>query len=106
VSVVEFNFSQSSVGRLALTLYRLLRDHQLALPPDEDLIDELSNVHLVETSPGSYRIDHDPDKHDDRVISLALAANHLLANRKRRPRNREAVGRGLADLAQPSPWGM
>jgi phage terminase large subunit-like protein len=104
VAVEEFTFSQSSVGRLALTLYRALRDHQLALPDDQDLIDELANVHLVETSPGSYRIDHDPDKHDDRAISLALAANHLLANRKRRPRNSESVARALADLAGPSPF--
>lgn len=53
--VVEFTFSQSSVVRLALTLYRALKDHQLGLPDDDDLIDELTNVHLVETSPGNLQ---------------------------------------------------
>ena len=79
IRVQEFIFSAASVGRLALTLYRLLRDHQLALYDEPDLLDELANVRLIETTPGSYRIDHDPDKHDDRAISLALAAQRLLA---------------------------
>jgi hypothetical protein len=38
------------------------------------------NVRLRETAPGVFRIDHDPDRHDDRVISLALVA-HRLAER-------------------------
>lgn len=78
VRVKEFPFTAQSVGRLAITLYRLLRDHQVALPDDPDLIDELVNVKLVETAPSSYRIDHDSSQHDDRVISLALAAHRLV----------------------------
>jgi hypothetical protein len=35
-------------------------------------------VRLRETSPGVYRMDHDPDKHDDRAVCLALAAVWLL----------------------------
>jgi hypothetical protein len=34
-----------------------------------------------------YRIDHDPDRHDDRVISLALVA-HRLAERPARPQGK------------------
>jgi hypothetical protein len=30
VHVTEFVFSATSVGRIALVLYRLLRDHQIA----------------------------------------------------------------------------
>jgi len=78
VPVVEFAFSSQSVGRLAMTLHRLLRDRALALPDDAELLDELANVRLRETSPGVLRMDHDPDKHDDRAIALALAAHHLL----------------------------
>lgn len=78
VVVGEFTFSASSVGRLALTLYSLLRDHALAIPNDPELIDELLNVRLRESSPGVYRMDHDPDKHDDRALSLSLAAHLLL----------------------------
>jgi phage terminase large subunit-like protein len=77
IPVEEFAFSSQSVGRLAVTLYRLLADRLLLLPDDQDLVDELVNVRLRETAPGQYRIDHDPDKHDDRVISLALVANRL-----------------------------
>lgn len=78
VAVAEFTFSSASVGRLALTLYRALRDTLLDLPgDDEDLVAELSSVVLRENQPGVYRIDHASDGHDDRVISLALVAQHL-----------------------------
>jgi phage terminase large subunit-like protein len=77
IPVEEFAFSSQSVGRLAVTLYRLLADRLLLLPDDEDLVDELVNVRLRESQPGQYRIDHDPDRHDDRVISLALVAHRL-----------------------------
>jgi phage terminase large subunit-like protein len=78
VRVERFDFTAGSVGRLTLTLYQLLRSRSLALPDDPDLIGELANVRLRETSPGTYRLDHDPDKHDDRAIALALAAHHLV----------------------------
>jgi phage terminase large subunit-like protein len=76
--VREFNFTQQSIGRLALNLYGLLRDQRLELPPDEALLDELANVRLRETAPGVFRIDHDADRHDDRAIALGLAALTLL----------------------------
>lgn len=78
VKVNEFTFSQGSIGKLAVTLHTAIRDHHLALPDDEDLIDELANIRLRETSPGVYRLDHDPDKHDDRGIALSLAAQRIL----------------------------
>jgi phage terminase large subunit-like protein len=82
VTVQEYPFTSQSVGRLAVTLFRLLRDQLLLLPADEGMVDELVNARL-ETAPGVYRIDHDPDRHDDRVISLALVA-HRLAERPAR----------------------
>lgn len=78
LKVAEFAFSTASVGRLAATMVELLRSHRLALPDEEDLLDELREVRLVEKSPGQYRIDHERGKHDDQVISLALAAQQLL----------------------------
>ena len=80
IKVEEFTFSSASVGRLASTLHLLLRDRALALPDDPELLDELANVRLRETSPGVLRMDHDPDKHDDRAITLAMAAMDLLSN--------------------------
>lgn len=78
IKVEEFTFSSASVGRLASTLHLLLRDRALALPDDPELLDELANVRLRETSPGVLRMDHDPDRHDDRAIALAMAAHDLL----------------------------
>jgi phage terminase large subunit-like protein len=80
IQVEEFTFSSQSVGRLAVTLYRLLADRLLVLPADEGLVEELVNVRLRETAPGVFRIDHDAGAHDDRVISLAMVA-HRLAER-------------------------
>ena len=84
--VVEFAFSSQSVGRLAQTLYQLIRAHALALPDDEALLDELANVRLRETAPGVVRMDHDPGHHDDRAVALALGATHLLNRPARRQR--------------------
>ena len=74
VSVEEWAFTSQSVGRLGQTLHLLLRDHRLALPDDEALLDELMTVRLRETSPGVYRLDHDSGQHDDRAVALGLAA--------------------------------
>ena len=90
----EFAFSQSSVGRLASALYGLLRDRTLSIPDDPELIEELAHVRLIEKSPGVFRMDHDPGRHDDRAVALALAATSLLkANEHAAP----SVG--------PSIWG-
>lgn len=76
--VVERPFTAQSVGRFASTLYGLLRDGNLELLEDPELLDELAHVRLRETSPGVVRMDHDPGRHDDRAIALALAATELL----------------------------
>lgn len=78
VAVKEFVFSSASVGRLASTLHLLLRNRALVLPDDEELVEELSNVRLRETSPGVIRMDHDADRHDDRAVALAMGAFELL----------------------------
>jgi len=78
VRIDEYPFSAQSIGRIASTLYLLLRDRALRLPDDEDLLDELRNVRLRETSPGVLRLDHDSGRHDDRAIALALAAHRLV----------------------------
>lgn len=91
IRVEPFTFSSASVGRLALTLYRLLRDRLLDLPDDADLVDELSSVILRETQPGNYRIDHASGSHDDRVISLALVAQSLAS---------KATGRTVLHVAE------
>jgi hypothetical protein len=90
----EYAFSASSVGRIASTLFQLLRDRAVALPDDPDLIDELLHVRLRETSPGVLRLDHDSGRHDDRAIALALAAHRLVERGEPRGRNGSFVARG------------
>jgi hypothetical protein len=85
VGVEQFTFTQASVGKLALTLFNLLRDHEVALPRDDALVDELATVRLLHPGPGLWRLDHDPSRHDDRVIALALAAQWLLEHGANRP---------------------
>lgn len=79
--VEEFAFTAQSVGRLAGTLFNLLRDRALGLPDDAGLLDELAHVRLRETSPGVLRLDHDSGRNDDRAVAVALAATHLLRER-------------------------
>jgi phage terminase large subunit-like protein len=80
VRIDEYAFGAQSVGRLASTLHMLLRDRRVSLFDDTELLDELANVRLRETSPGVVRMDHDPDRHDDRAIALSLAALALVEN--------------------------
>jgi hypothetical protein len=79
VDVIEHTFTTASNSRRALELLQLVREQRLALPPDEELIDELVALRLRETSPGVYRFDHDPDRHDDRAVACSLVANYLLS---------------------------
>ncbi len=85
VRTEEFTFSSGSVGRLASTMHLLLRNRALALPDDPELLDELANVRLRETSPGVVRMDHDAGHHDDRALALGLAAHQLLESAPSRP---------------------
>ncbi|MCU1592161.1 MAG: phage terminase-like protein large subunit-like protein [Frankiales bacterium] len=75
----EFHFSAPSKALLAATMIRLIHEQALDLPDDAELIDELVHVNLIENSTGMLRLDHDPGRHDDRAIALALAGQHLLA---------------------------
>jgi phage terminase large subunit-like protein len=79
VRVIEYSFTAASVGRLAVGLHNALRNRALALPDDPDLIEELANVRIKETSPNVYRLDHPAGQHDDRAISLALCVEALLS---------------------------
>ena len=78
VQVHEYTFTSASVGRLALSLHQAIRNHRIALPADEDLIDELAAVRLRKNTMGVYRLDHDSGQHDDQAVALALGAFWLL----------------------------
>ena len=78
VVVHEFAFTSTSVGRLALSLHQAIRNHRMALPPDEDLLGELRSVRLRKNTLGVYRLDHESGQHDDQAVALALGVYHLL----------------------------
>ena len=51
----------------------------MRLPDDPALKDELARVRLKETGPNLLKVEHRSGEHNDRVISLGIAATHLLS---------------------------
>ncbi len=70
-------FSLRENSERAILLHKLIAEALLSLPDDVGLLDELAHVRLVESSPGVYRLDHDRNRHDDRAVALAMAAQVL-----------------------------
>jgi hypothetical protein len=117
VTVTEWAFTSQSVGRLGATLHMLLRNHRLALPSDQELLDELATVRPRESAPGVLWLDRDAGRHDDRAVSLGLAAltDHpdtqsggfsipsvILANRQPAQLGRVSIGPRAAALLNPA----
>jgi hypothetical protein len=78
VDVLEYAFTASSVGKIALSLHQAIRQHRIELPADEDLLDELGSVRLRKNGVGIYRLDHNSGAHDDQAVTLALGCCQLL----------------------------
>lgn len=91
VHVEEFVFSSASVGRIASGLHLALRNRLLHLPNDEDLLSELGNVRLRETTPGVVRLDHDSGAHDDQAVAVGLTIVVLSESHIWQPSTDEAV---------------
>jgi len=73
VPVEEFTFSSSNIQKLSSNLYYLFHGGLIEIYDDKDLVQELLEVNAKQTSYG-WRIDHESNKHDDRVISLGMCA--------------------------------
>lgn len=69
----EFTFSQASLQKLASTLYGLVRQGRLRMPPDPDLQQELLGLQVVPT-PTGFKFDHARAGKSDQAIALAMAA--------------------------------
>jgi hypothetical protein len=90
----EFPFTGPSTNRLARALYAAIRDRALALPDDEVVVDELSTITLMQTGPGSIKIDHKSGKHNDIAVTVAMVIDRLTGNADRvafEARKREAL---------------
>jgi hypothetical protein len=73
IRVTEHQFTPASNSALAWSLYQAIRDHTILLPDDPQLADELLHLRFRETQPGVRRIDHQPGRHDDMSITIAMA---------------------------------
>lgn len=80
----EHTFSPASNHRIATRLFQLIHDTLLDLPDHQGLVDELAAVRLRESSPGTYRLDHDSNRHDDMAVAVAMACAHLIDRPPRR----------------------
>jgi hypothetical protein len=78
VHAEQFTFTVTSVGLIATALFTWLHSHNLALPDDRELLDELSHVRLRSNSAGVTRVDHSSGRHDDRAVALGMACWWLL----------------------------
>ena len=79
VHAEEWVFSSISVGRVAASLVQTFRNHQIFVPDNPILKDELLSVKLRETAPGVARLDSDRGGHDDQAVTLGIAADILIA---------------------------
>lgn len=79
VRTEEFVFSSSSVNKLARALHIALRDHALELPDDEETRTEFLSTRLIETGPGTVKLDNPPGTHDDIVTAVGMVLMHLTA---------------------------
>ena len=80
VQTEEFPFTGPSTNRLARSLYAALRDHAVALPDDEAVVDELCTITLVQTGPGTIKIDHRSGRHNDIAVTIAMLIDRLTGN--------------------------
>lgn len=75
---MEYPFTVAGVNRLARVLHGALRDRSIGLPDDPELLEELRQVRIVATGPGTVKLDNPPGTHDDQAVAVALVAAELL----------------------------
>ena len=73
MNITPFRFNKTSRTDLLKNLQILLEQDKIKIPNDEVLIDELKSMTYELTEQGSTKITVPDGKHDDRIMSLALA---------------------------------
>ncbi len=76
VAVIEYAFGSESRRRLFAVLLELVRTGRLRSRPHEEFKRELLGLEISDTSSG-WRVDHRPGRHDDHIVAVGLAAQHL-----------------------------
>lgn len=74
--VHEYPFTGESRRKLFGTLLDLIRTARLRSRPHEEFRRELLGLEVQETAAG-WRVDHRVGRHDDHVVAVALAAQHV-----------------------------
>jgi hypothetical protein len=77
----EFVFSSAGANRLARSLVAALMDRALSLPDDAETRAEFIATRLVETGPGTVKLQNPPGQHDDIVAAVGM----LVADLSSRP---------------------
>ncbi len=78
VNAKEWQFTTTSVGKIATALVLAFRNRQIHIPDTPALREELLSVRLRETTPGVTRLDHDKGAHDDQAVVIGMATHMLL----------------------------
>lgn len=79
VTAEEFVFSASGANRLARSLYVALRDRSLSLPDDDETRAEFIATRMIETGPGTVKVQNPPGAHDDIVTAVGMVLADLTA---------------------------
>ena len=73
INVIPYTFTYNSRNELLQNLQILLEQDKIKIPDDEELLDQLESAQWELTPSGRSKIVIPEPKHDDRMMSLALA---------------------------------
>jgi len=73
INISPFTFTYNSRNELLINLQILLEQDKIKIPDDPELLEELKSAFFDVTPQGRTKIVVPDDKHDDRIMSLALA---------------------------------
>jgi hypothetical protein len=80
INIEPFRFNVRSRMDLLKNLQMLLEQDKIKIPDDEELLDELRSAQYELTPSGNVTVQVPDNKHDDRIMSLALAVWQLPQN--------------------------
>jgi hypothetical protein len=110
VRVEEFVFSQAGANRLAKAMFTHLRDRAVEIPDDPELIRELQTARLVETGPGTVKLQNPPGTHDDLAVAVGMCVvdlvDHPTGLPMLLPDARRFAGRSLLPRSSADGWGV
>ena len=86
----EFVFSSAGANRLARSVFVALRDRALSLPDDAEVREEFMSTRMVETGPGTVKLQNPPGAHDDIVSAVGMVVADLM--------DQPETGRGMVTV--------